>query len=421
MNQRANYLIQILDKIGGPLMKAVAETNPGAGDESGESDAQTIASLLGKVVETSISMNKILDLNTADAQDDSLRVALAALAGPLVGGQYKRKGEIPGDADLKRIQTALQAVLTFGDNFAPSDEHIARLKKLAADGTTIDANQVNIQYVHAFIPVVNAVGMFSFGQPEQKLVTDISNRLVKQAIEMRESLLPELSDDDQKLAELGILRALVEIYAACHSAETQRLTALKDDAQGGSMEKVWKAFDTRAAMLEALVRNILPKATGTHPAPQASQNAPQQPAASAAPPVTEPAVQPSAPIPQDHAPVQTPENPPPAPVPEQPATPPAVPQETTQQQTASAPPASGGNPMSFFSKPGGNDDAISPVQPEQPPQTPPAQPQEQPPAPPQTPERPSPPPPQEENKDDTNKGGGDNSGGNPMSFFKKSE
>lgn len=422
MTQRTQYLIQILDKIGGPLMDAVSAVPNPETAESIEGDAQTIAGLLGKVVEVSISMNEALDLNAQDAQDDALRVALAALAGPLVAGQYRQNARIPQDNDLKRLGAAMQAVLTFGDNFTPSPEHEARLKAIEAEGKPVDAHQISIQYVHAFIPVINAVGAFPFGRPEQKLIMDVSGRLVNRAVEMRESLLPALSGDDQKLAELAILRALTSVYAACHTSETQRLAGMSDQTpDASSMEPVWQNFDTRSAMLEAVVKNILPADSA---APVA--------AAPTTPPVASP---PAAEAPQDTAAkpaifgggtaaAATPEPPAPADTPpaasETPA-PPATPPPSEQ------PPAQGGNPMAFFGTPKEGGEA-PPSPPEPPPITPPPT-QEPPPASPaaapETPPPADPPaqpppatpavPPPEADKTDGS------SGGSPMSFFTKKD
>ncbi|MGB0719483.1 MAG: hypothetical protein ACPGRX_03365 [Bdellovibrionales bacterium] len=446
MTPRAQYLIQILDKIGGPLMQAVgdARADSAASGVPEQEEAQTIAGLLGKVVEVSIAMNSALDLSPQDAQDDSLRVALAALAGPIVAGQYKQHKRIPSDQDLKRVQTSLQAVLTFGDNFTPGPEHAARLAKMAADGAPVDTHQIGIQYVHAFIPVVNAIGAFPFGQPEQKLIMDVSDRLVNRAVEMRETLMPELGEDDQKLAELAILRALVSVYEACHLAETNKLSGGGDAAP--SIEPVWKAFDTRAAMLEALVKNILPASDVSAPAAVAA-------------PVTAAPVQPAAPPPQIAAETPTPtqaaapqifqaapqpeQQAPPAPVtPEQPVTPPPAQAAPAQPQTETA----SGGPMGFFAKPQEDSAAqppaapveqqpVAPVAPEAQaaPQTPPptaaappqifqAQPRqpEQPAAPPQPPADPPPAPPSqtEEDQGDSGHQGG---GGSPMSFFTKGD
>ena len=358
MNQRAKYLIQILDKIGAPLLGA-ADT---AGDDA--DTAQTVASLLGKVVETSISMNQALDLTASDAQDDSLRVALAALAGSLVADQYKQKGKVPEAADLNRIQSAMSAVLTFGDNFALSPDHVSRLEKLKADGGIVDAHQINIQYVDALIPVINAVGAFPFGLPEQKLIMDVSDRLVRRTAEMRETLLPGLSGDDEKLAELAILRATASVYASCHEAETQKLTGSDADMPASlSIDPVWQAFETRTAMLEAVVKNIMPEGPLTQgnvapvPPPIAAapvEAAPQEQAAPPPPPPAQPAeAPPEKPAifgakPSEEStppPVEAPPPPPVTPVtPASPEPPPVATEAPPADQGAS------GNPMSFFGK-----------------------------------------------------------------------
>lgn len=369
MNQRAQYLIQILDKIGAPLLGAAESSS----DDT--ETAQIVASLLGKVVETSISMNQALDLNVTDAQDDSLQVALAALAGSLVADQYKQKGKIPEAGDLQRIQSAMSAVLTFGDNFTLSDDHVSRLEKLKADGGIVDAHQINIQYIDAFIPVINAVGAFPFGQPEQKLIMDVSDRLVKRTAEMREILLPGLSGDDEKLAELAILRAVASVYAACHEAETQRLTgSAADTPEAVSITPVWAAFETRTAMLEAVVKNIVPEGAASTAAPT--------------------------PIPSIASPAETP----------------AAPVEPV-----------GGDPMAFFgSKPSGDSNA-TPATP--PPIETPSPTTEQPPAAPALPETPptapeTPPPPAAPQDPPPTDGGdsdGEDEGGSPMSFFGKKD
>lgn len=429
MNQRAQYLIQILDKIGSPLLSAA---------DHGSADAETaqiVASLLGKVVETSISMNNALDLDATQAQDDSLRVAMAALAGSIVSDQYKQKGKLPEASDLSRIQAAMSAVLTFGDNFTLSPDHVSRLEKLKADGGVVDAHQINIQYVNALIPVINAVSTFPFGQPEQKLIMDVSNRLVKRTAEMRENLLPSLSGDNEKLAELAILRAAAEIYAACHEAETKRLSSA-DAPDQISIDPVWEAFETRTAMLEAVVKNIMPEGViakpSVAPAPPIQEVAPPaapvpetQPPAPAAPsedapqkpaifggnktPETPPAVEPV---------VQEPAAPPPVP-PIQEALPPAAPAPETPPAQASG----SASPMGFFAKPKGGetqaeDTSVSPppAQPETPPPPPPPPIQEAAPPAAPVPETPPSEPSEEKDSDD-----GDNGGGNPMSFFSKKD
>ncbi|MCB9982863.1 MAG: hypothetical protein H6861_04190 [Rhodospirillales bacterium] len=368
-------------------MSAIAAAQPVDQVAGAPSEAQAMAGLLGKTVEASIELGNIMDINPAEAQDDTLRVALAGLAAPLVAGQYAQHGRVPESADLKKISGALQAVLTFSDNFTPTPETVARLKSLEAEGQIVDPYQTQIQYMQAFIPVIEAISAFPFGQAEAKLIMDVSTRLVKRAVELRETLLPGIDDEAiQKRTELGLLHALAALYSSCHKAETEKVLKMDEAARaaGLSMEPVWKAFEIRSAMLEALAARIAPASAGT------TGGGRKVPVA--------------APVQQAPEPVQTP---PPA-QPQAPAEPPPVQQQAPVEPPAQSPVASQ-SPMSMFAKPkeGGETAppaAAPPPQPpaEQPPlQPPPAQPQTQ-----------SPP---------VDSQGGQNAGGGPMSFFKKKD
>lgn len=420
MDQRATYLLQILESIGSPLMSAITH----AGSDSDQNDAQSMAALLNKTVEASIELGNIMDINPAEAQDDTLRVALAGLASPLVAGQFQKRGQVPESPDLKKITGALQAVLTFSDNFTPTQETAGRLKNLEARGQIVDSYQTQIQYMQAFIPVIEVIAAFPFGQAEAKLIMDVSDRLVKKSVELREALLPNVGDESvQKRAELAIMNALAQLYAACHRAETDKVLKMNDDARSAvSIDQVWNAFGVRAAMLEALATKMapgdVPQSTGTAsgggPAVAATQPTEQQ-APPAAPPPAEPPAQP---------PVQQPPAQPPA----APETPPA---QDAQPQTDSNPAKAQSNPMAMFAKPKSDGGAPPPQEPPQTPtQTPPAAPTPppeptQPPAAPTTPppaeEPPAQPPPEAPAQDA--KGDGEEGGntGNPMSFFKKND
>ncbi len=412
MDQRAAYLLQILETIGSPLMSAIVSAAPASdGPPDGQSDAQTMAALLAKTVEGSIELGNIMDINPAEAQDDTLRVALAGLAGPLIAGQYEKRGQIPESPNIKNITGALQAALTFSDNFAPTPETVERLKNLQASGQVADTYQTQIQYMQAFIPVIEAIAAFPFGQAEAKLIMDVSERLVKRSVELREALLPNIDDEAaQKRIELGFLRALAQLYSACHKGETEKVLGMDAEARTDtlSMEPVWNAFDLRAAMLEALAVKMAPEGQGSSSGGGQAPNIPVT-----APPV---AVEPPPAAPINTPPVQA-ESVPPPPPPQEP--PPAQ----AQQQ--------GANPMSMFAKPKAEADETPPAAPaaaptESPAATPP--PQEQPPA---EPVQESPPPPPAIPPEqppaappvETNQQNGEQSGssGSPMSFFKKDE
>lgn len=406
MDQHTTYLLQMLETLGAPLMSAVMAAQPHDQAIDLQSEAQSLAALLGKTVETSIELGTVMDVNPAEAQDDTLRVALAGLAAPLVAGQYARRHQIPESADLKKITGALQAVLTFSDNFTPTAQTVERLKNLEAQGQIVDSYQTQIQYMQAFIPVIEAIAAFSFGQAEAKLIMDVSTRLVKRAVQLRETLLPGIDDEAvQKRTELGFLNALATLYSACHKAETGKVLNMDETARAGglTMEPVWTAFDTRAAMLEALAARI----AGSVASQGGGQSGGQSPALSqAAPPDTPPA---SGGVQQPAVPLASPPPPP------------------SDSQTPTAPPSGGHNPMAMFAAP--KDDAgaapapqtqVPAAPPDSPPaavpQDPPAQPVAAPPPVQETPTAAS--PPAQPAKNDQNN---QDENGSPMSFFKKKE
>ncbi len=350
MDQHSEYLIQLLEKIGVPLMVAITEVSDSGEEPSAESpdelagqDAQKIAELLARAVQVSIDIGKNMDLAAAVDQGESVRVALAALSGPMVAGYYKQNRRIPADQDLKRIVTALQAVMTFSENFVPSPENTQRLEQIKAQGVPVDAMQVNIQYIQAFLPAVNAIGVFPFGRPEKKLMQDVSDRLVKEATRLRESVFgTSLPSDDQKFTELALLRSLACIYAECHRAETSRLMAMDEvartkqaESEGGalSLEPVWTAFDLRASMLEALGLGLGPGAQGASGQTEKEPVAPEAPAETP-PPVKEQTLPPA----QEQAATE----PSPPPIAAEP--PPSEKQESPPAQESSG-------PMSFFKPP----------------------------------------------------------------------
>ncbi|MCB1532116.1 MAG: hypothetical protein KDJ35_04515 [Alphaproteobacteria bacterium] len=370
MDKRAQYLIQILDKIGSPLMSAIIAASD---NDNAEGDAQSMAEMLGKSVELSISMANIADLN--DVENDSVRVALTALASPLIGALHRESKQTPGENDLKRIASALQAVLTFSENFTPDDDNTKRLETLETNGTPLDAHQMTLQYMYAFVPAVNAVGAFPFGQPEQKLIMEVASKITARAQNLRSGVLGDLPEAEQKPVDLAILKSLAVLYADCHNAETKRLS--ESGAENGGLDEVWRNFDLRVSMLEALAGGLLP-------------GGPKIPVAAVPEDVSEPELED-----EDE---------------EIPKPPKAAP---PKEEPKSAPPA--GNPMAMFAKkPGGDDDKTDPP--------PPAA------APEDTPEPPATDPSEDSDETDTGSSSDDTSGsakgsggGSPMSFFKKSD
>lgn len=394
MSPKAKYLLQIFEKIGAPLLHAVGSAPPSADapEKQLETDTQQAATLLAKAVQLSIDLGKMASIETASESDaDTLRVALAALAGPMVAAQYKQLGRTPNEQDLARITGALDAVLTFSENFAGDNAHSEALENMSAAGQVVSAHQTNIQYLHLFIPVIEAVGKFAFGQQGKTLMRDIAGRLTNEAKLMRTALFGDVQDaSEQKRIELGLLRALADIYAGAH--ERAIVKAASDANAASDIKVVWDDFENQLSMLQIIGENLSP--AGASSASSVAP-APSSPIPTAPPPLSAPpeAATPPATPPPSQAPAAPP--PPIAPAAE---TPPA------------SPPAGGGGPMSFFANKPSDEPAAPPA--EAPPATPPAAPETPatPPSPPptETPQAPPAAPPPSD-------------GGSPMSFFTKKD
>ena len=114
------------------------------------------------------------------------------------------------------------------------------------------------------------------------------SKLLVKASAVRISVLGDLSSEDEKRVDLALLRSLTEIYTACHESETHRLMTMDDEERsnqpqatsgGLALDNVWKIFDLRVAMLEALAENTLPiTKTSSSKTPVVSDKQPESPA-----------------------------------------------------------------------------------------------------------------------------------------------
>ena len=293
MDSRSQFILQLLQKLGAPLMRAVNARSDGA--DEGAKDAQTISALLSETVKISISLSQAMNLKPEDGDADAIRVTLAALAADLVADSYKETGRLPSDTDSRRIAKSLESVLAFTDNFAPAAQHAQRLQTIDGTAPFMDEMQANLYAMNALVPAIAAIAEFPFGQQEAKLIQEVATALSDRAKTLRSNLAQiEGEGADAKMAELVLLQSLAQIYAAAHRAETARLKTLPEDARGElSLTPVWKQFDRQLAMLEVLLGTSAGNASGrggkgvkpTAEAPaEEQQSAPVESAAPAAPP-----------------------------------------------------------------------------------------------------------------------------------------
>lgn len=309
MTPRTLFLIELLDKLGTPLMKSASAVG---GDDI--TQAKALAAMVGSSVQLGMSLGQVVGVNdTAGNEDeaDGIRVALTALSGPMIAELYRVSGKIPGDEDVRRLSKSLESLVTLAQNFTPSAGHTARLKLMDGSRPLYDASQSQIFYLNALLPVLSAVAEFSYGIPETQLLTDIAQKLDIRAENLRGDLMGTGADEAEiKFSTLMILHSLARLYAECHRAHTLKIMASDQADKTPDIMDVWLAFDVRLSMLETLLNIAVPagqrsaSASLTPVGPPPAQNP-------AAPPVTAPT-----PPPASSAPISNP----------------------------------GGNPMAFFKK-----------------------------------------------------------------------
>jgi hypothetical protein len=167
-------------------------------------------------------------------------------------------------------------VLVFSDSLLPEEESLEPLRKLAEDFALFGGAQIHLHLLHAFLPVIRAVSLFSFGQSGGRMVRDITEKMVIRAAGLRVKLFSESLDSNQaRIAELSLLRLLASLYADCHISETERLIKLHESARLAIQPStIWDLFEQRMLMLEALATSFIPLAQGGDP--QASDSAPPE-------------------------------------------------------------------------------------------------------------------------------------------------
>ncbi len=294
MTPRSAYQLQILEKVASPLLAATEAKQPG----ETRAEAAIVAELLARSVQSGLTLAQVMDVREQGADGESVRLALSALAASVVAGLYRHNGQVPGDADMQRQITALSATLTFADNFSPAAENTARLAALGAGEIPADETQVMIQCLHALVPVVTTIAGYSFGRSDKKMMQDVTERLVQQAGQMAQRLLPDAPLPERKLAELNFLRALAPLYCEAHRAETMRVMGMSDSARqqaapGGMLplEPLWQDFDRHVALLDVLGQTLLRQFAGQFMGQGAGQSGGVAPAP-AAPPLAQAPVKP---------------------------------------------------------------------------------------------------------------------------------
>ena len=264
MDPRAEYMALVLEKLGTPLLAAVHEVGNrqalmGSQVPTPRDDAEKMATLLGLITKAGIDLSARLDLKADEDTADGLRLAVTSLVSPLVASVYQMTGKMPGESEIERLQAGFETVLAYADNFGAAADIRDRLQGLDREWAPSDPAQVNLQYFQILVPVLSAILAFPFGQPEKKLLNDVTSRLLQDAKALRAQLFPNVTGTAATKLELSYLRACALLYSQCHYAEMARLMSMGDKARDIplSPDSVIRAYEARIAMLDALGQSLI--------------------------------------------------------------------------------------------------------------------------------------------------------------------
>jgi hypothetical protein len=272
MQARHAYLLSIFEKLGTPLLAAVAEAIERehlAAQQDGRKvnisdaeEAERIAGLLKAAAEMGFGLSRQLDLRmTEPAAADGVRLTLATISAPLIANLYRVSGRTPSTDDIERTANALQAVTLFADNYNAAADANVRMQQIDQDFAPADGAQVQLNLLHALMPAVNAICTFSFGRPEKDMLQDVMEHLNASALSIRGEIFGDLPERDGLRAEISLLRAAATIYSQVHFTEMSKLMFLDEQQReqvnlDDRLSDLWGQVDQRLAMLRVMAQTL---------------------------------------------------------------------------------------------------------------------------------------------------------------------
>lgn len=271
---RPTYLMNVYEKLGTPLLSAAVEAierdalmarqqgqiPPAVSDTA---EAERIAALLKSSAELGFALSRQIDVRMLDpAATDGVRLTLASIVAPLIANLYRVNGRTPTTPEIDRMVAAMQAVTMFSDHYNAAADASARMQTVEYDFAPADSAQMQLTLLNAFMPAVNAVCTFSFGQPEKTLLQDVITRLTTTAQKIRIDLFTGLSERDSLRAEISIVRAAANLYSQAHFTEMSKLMFL-DDTQRDTvnlserLSELWRVVDVRLSMVRVLAEQLV--------------------------------------------------------------------------------------------------------------------------------------------------------------------
>lgn len=255
--EQSTFLSSIMPEIGLPLVRTIIENCP-------SSDEQTITQEMEKLLAQTIRNNDYikdaLGINDKSHENSDLYLMLSSLSSKIIASHYKRTKTPPTDKNLKQITGAINALLTFSENYTPIISLMDAYPENANKPSLSPKHTTDLIYISIFLPLINAVSTFSFGLNPSRMIQNVSEKMNIRTAQIRSHLLGDsLNDNDRKTAEIRIIKTLIDLYSSCYMQEIDRITKLSQPEQHAQdntqqIEHIWALFENRVSLLFGLAQ-----------------------------------------------------------------------------------------------------------------------------------------------------------------------
>lgn len=259
--KRAELLSIIMHDIGLPVIQGIVEV---AQDKPEEKVVEDVTQLLKKTIDNAEEIKSLLDLLEDEEKDVSVRLNLATLSCHVIASYYQKNKRLPTESELKRSVSSIDLLLTFSENYIPMDRLDGVFPENLRGLSPLSRTVANLVYLKFYVPLIDVVSEFSFGQTDTKMIQVVSEKLREKAMHLTNALMGDgISEHEQKSSELLILSSLIPLYCSCHNKEKERIMALDEKTRNKEksetqIENIWKIFERRIEMLTLLAKHIMP-------------------------------------------------------------------------------------------------------------------------------------------------------------------
>ena len=267
---KESALIALFEKMGVPLINALsavqmwqnmeqAGTSP---DEVAQAEidkkqdveyATNLAALLNRSVSLSTALAEKLELSPA--QDQKHRLDLANVSTVMIAHHYALMAKVPEEAEVKKITSSMESVLSFVDYFS-ADKNLEDHDK--------SQEALLVECLEATVPLVHTIGRFSFGRSEKTLTSEILDDLGKRVTTLTKAFGQDLKDRSLNSYKVQIFKGCAQLLMMCYEAEMNMLiqkssaggrqeAAINDEAHEDALKRIWESFDSRVALLRTVL------------------------------------------------------------------------------------------------------------------------------------------------------------------------